>query len=109
MSIICFLMVICFPFSELLLGDFEILNSTVYLFNIFRAGMLMDLLSPLFPSAFILIVCLGSISRSFSKFSIISHLKNNSIYKSPFFAELFLFSELPKYLFYIVPCFSWSC
>ncbi|KAJ4820194.1 Protein root UVB sensitive 3 [Rhynchospora pubera] len=29
-------------------------------------GMLMDLLSPLFPSAFILIVCLGSISRSFT-------------------------------------------
>ncbi|XP_078164578.1 root UVB sensitive protein (Protein of unknown function, DUF647) isoform X3 [Carex rostrata] len=29
-------------------------------------GMLLDLLSPLFPSAFILIVCLGSISRSFT-------------------------------------------
>ncbi|KAL8161447.1 hypothetical protein V2J09_012936 [Rumex salicifolius] len=30
-------------------------------------GMLMDLLSPLFPSAFLFIVCLGSLSRSFSK------------------------------------------
>ncbi|XP_022727024.1 protein root UVB sensitive 3-like isoform X2 [Durio zibethinus] len=30
------------------------------------AGMLMDLLSPLFPSAFIFIVCLGSLSRSFT-------------------------------------------
>ncbi|XP_020583855.1 protein root UVB sensitive 3 isoform X2 [Phalaenopsis equestris] len=29
-------------------------------------GMLMDLISPLFPSAFILIVCLGSLSRSFT-------------------------------------------
>ncbi|GMH31186.1 hypothetical protein Nepgr_033029 [Nepenthes gracilis] len=29
-------------------------------------GMLMDLLSPLFPSAFVFIVCLGSISRSFT-------------------------------------------
>ncbi|KAL2519282.1 Protein root UVB sensitive 3 [Abeliophyllum distichum] len=29
-------------------------------------GMLMDLVSPLFPSAFLLIVCLGSISRSFT-------------------------------------------
>ncbi|KAF9612636.1 hypothetical protein IFM89_003078 [Coptis chinensis] len=28
--------------------------------------MLMDLVSPLFPSAFIFIVCLGSISRSFT-------------------------------------------
>ncbi|RDX83585.1 Protein root UVB sensitive 3, partial [Mucuna pruriens] len=30
------------------------------------AGMLMDLVSPLFPSAFVFIVCLGSISRSFT-------------------------------------------
>ncbi|XP_022878334.1 protein root UVB sensitive 3-like isoform X1 [Olea europaea var. sylvestris] len=29
-------------------------------------GMLMDLVSPLFPSAFLFIVCLGSISRSFT-------------------------------------------
>ncbi|WZY97700.1 hypothetical protein YC2023_070029 [Brassica napus] len=29
-------------------------------------GMLMDLLSPLFPSAFIIVVCLGSLSRSFT-------------------------------------------
>ncbi|KAF8389708.1 hypothetical protein HHK36_024227 [Tetracentron sinense] len=29
-------------------------------------GMLMDLVSPLFPSAFVLIVCLGSLSRSFT-------------------------------------------
>ncbi|XP_021800450.1 protein root UVB sensitive 3 isoform X2 [Prunus avium] len=29
-------------------------------------GMLMDLLSPLFPSAFVFVVCLGSISRSFT-------------------------------------------
>ncbi|XVE74344.1 hypothetical protein DITRI_Ditri12bG0009600 [Diplodiscus trichospermus] len=29
-------------------------------------GMLMDLLSPLFPAAFIFIVCLGSLSRSFT-------------------------------------------
>ncbi|CAN1152870.1 Protein root UVB sensitive 3 [Linum perenne] len=29
-------------------------------------GMLMDLVSPLFPSAFIFVVCLGSISRSFT-------------------------------------------
>ncbi|KAF6165062.1 hypothetical protein GIB67_000646 [Kingdonia uniflora] len=29
-------------------------------------GMLMDLVSPLFPSAFVLVVCLGSISRSFT-------------------------------------------
>ncbi|XP_051146048.1 protein root UVB sensitive 3 isoform X1 [Andrographis paniculata] len=29
-------------------------------------GMLMDLLSPLFPSAFVIIVCAGSISRSFT-------------------------------------------
>jgi hypothetical protein len=29
-------------------------------------GMLMDLLSPLFPSAFIVVVCLGSLSRSFT-------------------------------------------
>ncbi|XP_028761925.1 protein root UVB sensitive 3-like [Neltuma alba] len=29
-------------------------------------GMLMDLVSPLFPSAFVVIVCLGSISRSFT-------------------------------------------
>ncbi|XP_021910122.1 protein root UVB sensitive 3 isoform X2 [Carica papaya] len=29
-------------------------------------GMLMDLLSPLFPSVFILVVCLGSLSRSFT-------------------------------------------
>ncbi|XP_010554276.1 PREDICTED: protein root UVB sensitive 3 isoform X2 [Tarenaya hassleriana] len=29
-------------------------------------GMLMDLLSPLFPSAFLVIVCLGSLSRSFT-------------------------------------------
>lgn len=29
-------------------------------------GMLMDLLSPLFPSAFVFIVCLGSLSRSFT-------------------------------------------
>ncbi|OIW02184.1 hypothetical protein TanjilG_02408 [Lupinus angustifolius] len=29
-------------------------------------GMLMDLISPLFPSAFVFIVCLGSISRSFT-------------------------------------------
>jgi hypothetical protein len=31
-------------------------------------GMLMDLLSPLFPSAFIVVVCLGSLSRSFSAY-----------------------------------------
>ncbi|PWA37732.1 hypothetical protein CTI12_AA587730 [Artemisia annua] len=30
------------------------------------AGMLMDLLSPLFPSAFVFIVCIGSLSRSFT-------------------------------------------
>ncbi|KAL5704153.1 Protein root UVB sensitive 3 [Ranunculus cassubicifolius] len=30
-------------------------------------GMLMDLVSPLFPSTFVLVVCLGSISRSFTK------------------------------------------
>ncbi|GFZ10904.1 root UVB sensitive protein [Actinidia rufa] len=29
-------------------------------------GMLMDLVSPLFPSAFVFIVCLGSLSRSFN-------------------------------------------
>lgn len=29
-------------------------------------GMLMDLLSPLFPTAFIFVVCLGSLSRSFT-------------------------------------------
>ncbi|GLT72621.1 hypothetical protein SLA2020_445390 [Shorea laevis] len=29
-------------------------------------GMLMDLVSPLFPSAFLLVVCLGSLSRSFT-------------------------------------------
>uniref|UniRef100_A0A7C9AYB0 Protein root UVB sensitive/RUS domain-containing protein n=1 Tax=Opuntia streptacantha TaxID=393608 RepID=A0A7C9AYB0_OPUST len=29
-------------------------------------GMLMDLISPLFPSAFLFIVCLGSLSRSFT-------------------------------------------
>ncbi|KAK2966705.1 hypothetical protein RJ640_007992 [Escallonia rubra] len=29
-------------------------------------GMLMDLISPLFPSAFVMIVCLGSLSRSFT-------------------------------------------
>ncbi|GJY98096.1 protein root UVB sensitive 3 [Tanacetum coccineum] len=29
-------------------------------------GMLMDLLSPLFPSAFVFIVCIGSLSRSFT-------------------------------------------
>ncbi|KAI4328544.1 hypothetical protein L6164_020888 [Bauhinia variegata] len=29
-------------------------------------GMLMDLISPLFPSAFVIIVCLGSLSRSFT-------------------------------------------
>ncbi|PSR88393.1 Protein root UVB sensitive like [Actinidia chinensis var. chinensis] len=29
-------------------------------------GMLMDLVSPLFPSAFVFIVCLGSLSRSFT-------------------------------------------
>ncbi|KMT12417.1 hypothetical protein BVRB_5g103490 [Beta vulgaris subsp. vulgaris] len=29
-------------------------------------GMLMDLLSPLFPSAFVFILCLGSLSRSFT-------------------------------------------
>lgn len=28
----------------------------------------MDLVSPLFPSAFVFVVCLGSLSRSFSKF-----------------------------------------
>lgn len=33
------------------------------------AGMLLDLVSPLFPSALIVIVCLGSLSRSFSKFA----------------------------------------
>lgn len=32
------------------------------------SGMLMDLVSPLFPSAFLLVVCLGSLSRSFSKY-----------------------------------------
>lgn len=32
------------------------------------SGMLMDLVSPLFPSAFVLVVCLGSLSRSFSKY-----------------------------------------
>ena len=31
------------------------------------AGMLMDLVSPLFPLAFVFIVCLRSISRLFSK------------------------------------------
>ncbi|KAJ0091195.1 hypothetical protein Patl1_13781 [Pistacia atlantica] len=30
-------------------------------------GMLMDLLSPLFPSAFVFVVCFRSLSRSFSK------------------------------------------
>lgn len=39
---------------------------TNFLTITFFAGMLMDLLSPLFPSAFILVVCLGSISRSFT-------------------------------------------
>ncbi|PON64665.1 Root UVB sensitive family [Trema orientale] len=29
-------------------------------------GMLMDLISPLFPSAFVFVVCLGSLSRSFT-------------------------------------------
>ncbi|EEF50749.1 conserved hypothetical protein [Ricinus communis] len=29
-------------------------------------GMLMDLVSPLFPSAFVVVVCLGSLSRSFT-------------------------------------------
>ncbi|CAK9145282.1 unnamed protein product [Ilex paraguariensis] len=32
----------------------------------FVAGMLMDLVSPLFPSAFVFVVCLGSFSRSFT-------------------------------------------
>lgn len=35
--------------------------------HVIVAGMLMDLVSPLFPSAFIFIVCIGSLSRSFSK------------------------------------------
>lgn len=35
---------------------------------VLTAGMLMDLLSPLFPSAFVFVVCLGSLSRSFSEF-----------------------------------------
>ncbi|CAK9152173.1 unnamed protein product [Ilex paraguariensis] len=30
------------------------------------AGMLMDIVSPLFPSAFVFVVCLGSLSRSFT-------------------------------------------
>ncbi|XVE95413.1 hypothetical protein REPUB_Repub02eG0094900 [Reevesia pubescens] len=34
--------------------------------SMFIPGMLMDLLSPLFPSAFIFIVCLESLSRSFT-------------------------------------------
>lgn len=29
----------------------------------------MDLVSPLYPSVFVFVVCLGSLSRSFSKFS----------------------------------------
>lgn len=39
-----------------------------YLHFVTDAGMLMDLLSPLFPSSLIVIMCLGSLSRSFSKF-----------------------------------------
>lgn len=42
-----------------------LITSSIYLL---AAGMLMDLISPLFPSAFVFIVCLGSLSRSFSKF-----------------------------------------
>ncbi|XP_020979470.1 protein root UVB sensitive 3 [Arachis ipaensis] len=43
-------------------------------------GMLMDLISPLFPSAFVIIVCLGSISRSFSKFHHFLKLKYRLVY-----------------------------
>lgn len=32
-----------------------------------HAGMLMDLISPLFPSAFVTILCVGSLARSVSK------------------------------------------
>ena len=32
-----------------------------------HAGMLMDLISPLFPSAFVTILCVGSMARSVSK------------------------------------------
>ncbi|OMO58736.1 hypothetical protein CCACVL1_25398 [Corchorus capsularis] len=43
-------------------------------------GMLMDLFTPLYPSAFIFIVCLGSLSRSFSlnygaRFAVVDNFK----------------------------------
>jgi hypothetical protein len=42
------------------------------LMNVF-AGMLMDLISPLFPHAFVTLLCLGSLARSVSKYSLSSY------------------------------------
>lgn len=42
-------------------------EGVIYTHFVVCAGMFMDLLSPLFPSSLIYIMCLGSISRSFSK------------------------------------------
>lgn len=71
--------------------------------------MLMDLVSPLFPSAFLFIVCLGSLSRSFSKFQILWHhsMWSSFIYgitiilcevESPFLSETKLFKSISKHL-----------
>ncbi|KAJ4838381.1 hypothetical protein Tsubulata_020529 [Turnera subulata] len=42
------------------------LHSNDYKAFLSIAGMLLDLVSPLFPSAFVFVVCLGSVSRSFT-------------------------------------------
>ncbi|XP_019247345.1 PREDICTED: protein root UVB sensitive 3 isoform X2 [Nicotiana attenuata] len=42
-------------------------------------GMLMDLVSPLFPSAFVFIVCLGSLSRSFTNYMAVCSLSLNTL------------------------------
>ncbi|XP_024193128.1 protein root UVB sensitive 3 isoform X2 [Rosa chinensis] len=42
-------------------------------------AMLMDLVSPLFPSAFVFVVCLGSLSRSFTNYKAVRCLALNSL------------------------------
>lgn len=71
----------------------HILHLFAKVFALF-SGMLMDLISPLFPSAFVFVVCLGSISRSFSKFQYCWKFKLNDWCDSKLIASCRLFPLL---------------
>ncbi|XP_020517970.1 protein root UVB sensitive 3 isoform X2 [Amborella trichopoda] len=48
------------------MNDLGLVRKGYMIINMYGNGMLMDLVSPIFPSGFVVIICLGSLSRSFT-------------------------------------------